>query len=836
MTPPKNIREKIAARMIHIVAPTTILGMLLVTIVILLMGSHQYHRLIPASLTMIAMIPAYLCSLRGKPLLGAKILLWAVSIAIIIGMILNGGSRAPAYLATLSFVTIITIVYGARGGFYYALGTICIGLLFVYFEHSGWIATPPPPPVIYIVMILGICLFVQIVFISIPLKMMIQSLNKSQIQGQKLEKAINEKQTTQKFLKSVLDKTPNIIFRLDVEGKLIFINNAIHRYGVTPEYFLNKKIDEFIHPDDKKKITRLIADPELKDKNSKKIELRIFAEIDFSQPFNSKHSQKKWRTFVVEFEDIYSFDSLSHKTYIGVQGIARDISRSKLFKEQINRMAVIIEQVADAVIITDTEGIIQYVNPKFESDIGYSKEEIHGEKISILSSKKHDRKFYTELWTEIKKGHVWNGKIWNQKKDGDLILHDVSITPILNADNKIIEFATIHRNITDQHWFEDRMRQSQKMEAIGTLAGGVAHDFNNILGAIIGYAELTQYDLEDGDPAKKSVNQILQAGHRAKDLVKQILLFSRQTKQEMVPVKITILVKEVVKLLKATLPSTIKIELDFRTETNLVMADPGQIHQILMNLCTNASHALGDLDGKITIRLDQFSLNQNATHIYPELSAGNYLKLQVIDTGPGISPEVIDNIFDPFFTTKTRGEGTGLGLSVVHGILENHNGTIRVFSELGKGTRFDVFLPVLEPDQIYPVKSDNIIDTGDDHILFVDDEVQLVEIGKKYLERQGYEVTSALNGQRAWEIFSKDPDKFDMVITDKTMPKMNGLELSKHIYSLRPETPILLCTGFSEAITTEQAKVIGIQQILNKPMVASELVKAIKTAKTSRRG
>ncbi len=828
MIPPRKIREEIADRMIRIVAPTTTLGMLLVTVIILLMGSQQYLRLIPASLTIVVMAPAWLCVKKGKPLLGAKILLIFVSVAIIIGMILNGGSRAPAYLSTMSFITIVTIVYGVRTGFFYALGTISIGLLFAYLEHSGIIPKAVPPPVIYIVMILGVCLFVQIVFISIPLKMMLIALDKSQIQGQELEKAIHEKQDSQTFLQSILDKTPDIIFRVDTKGKIIFINNAVRQYGLTPDVFLDKKIINYIHPEDRIKAEKAFENPGTKDRPPRSLELRVFSDIKHSIASDRKKLQKGWRIFSTELEDIYFDETISRKNYAGIQGIAKDISRAKYLEKQSNRLAVIVEQAADAIIITDTEGIVRYVNPKFESEIGYLKSEIIGETISVLSSDKHERGFYTELWTDIKKGNVWNGKIWNKKKNGNLILHDVSISPILNAEDKIIEFATIHRDITDQQKLEDRMRQSQKMEAIGTLAGGVAHDFNNILGAIIGYAELAQYDLEDENPAKESVHQILQAGQRAKDLAKQILLFSRRTEQEMVPVKITILIKEVVTLLMATLPSTIKIDLDFQSENRVVLANPGQIHQVLMNLCTNAAQALGDMNGKITIKLDQFVLDQEVTLIYPELPIGNYLKLQVIDTGSGISSNDIDKIFDPFFTTKSRGEGTGLGLSVVHGILENHHGTIRVSSKLDMGTTFDIYLPILESDTLYSTKSEVVINKGDGQILFVDDEASLVEIGKKLLERHGYNVTPAFDGQEAWKIFSKNPDRFDVIITDKTMPKMTGIELSKQIHSIRPKIPILLSTGFSEEITIDQANTIGIRQILNKPVISSELLTAIQ--------
>jgi PAS domain S-box-containing protein len=828
MIPPQKIREEIADRMVRIVAPTITLGMLLITVIILLLGSNQYLRLIPASMTMIAMIPIYLITLKGRPLLGAKILLGFVSIAIIIGMYLNGGARAPAYLATLSFVSIITIVYSARGGFFYGLGTVGLGLLFIYLEKLGITRPADPAPLIYIVMILGVCLFGQIVFISIPIKMLNAALNKSSTQGQELEKAIQERKNAQQFLRSVLDTTPDIILRLTSQGNITFINNAVSRYGFSSDSFLEKNIFDYIHPGDYQKLEQILIPPVDGSRHTRTAELRFSGQSPDSAASDKTNLPRKWSTFLVEIEDIYLKDPQGLDIPNGVQGIARDISRSKINEAQLSRLAVVVEQAVDAVAITDTKGIIKYVNPKFESDMGYSQDEIIRKPINILASEKHDREFFTQMWQDIKGGKVWSGKVWNKKKDNTLILHDVSISPVLDADNKIVEFATIHRDITEQQNLEDRLRQSQKMEAIGTLAGGVAHDFNNILGAILGYADLALHDLKDDHPANPSVQQIMQAGQRAKELVRQILLFSRRTDQEMTPVRLSLIVQEVAKLLEATLPAGISIKLDLTAPRAMVMADPGQMHQILMNLCTNASHAIGNSKGRITIRLESFSIKNQDLQQFPELTSGNFIKLQVIDTGHGIPQEIIDNIFDPFFTTKSRDEGTGLGLSVVHGILENHHGTIRVSSELGKGTQFDLFLPLLESDDHYPVQILPSTDRKEAHILFVDDEKALVDVGKKSLQRNGYKVTVAVNGREAWELFSAEPDRFDLVVTDKAMPEMNGIELARRIREKQPDTPVILCTGFSESITEEQARTIGIQKILNKPVISSELICAIE--------
>ncbi len=829
MIPPKNIRYDIANRMIRIVAPATVCGMLLITVVIILMGSRQYSRLIPAGLTLIFIIPSWILASRGKALAGAKVLLTSVNIAILIGIILNGGPQAPAYIATVSFATIFTILYGALGGFLYALGTISIGFVSLYMQSIGILSVVPPPPAIYIVFIIGICLFVQIVFVSIPVRMMLLALDKSKRQGAELNTAVNEQKTSQSLLESILDKTPDIIFRLDNKGNITFINNAVRRYNLIPESVLGNPIFDYIHPDDIITAQDNLINLDSKNRGERAIEVRVLGNRKMGQSFSKKRSNTKklsndnWATFNVEIDDIYSEKSEPSGNPIGIQGIARDISRIKHFEKQSTQLAVVVEQADDVVIITDIEGTIQYVNSKFVASIGYSKKEIIGKKISVLSSLKHDRVFYTNLWTDIKNGNVWNGRIWHRKKDGGTILHDTSIFPIFDSNNNITEFATIHRDMTQQEKFDERIRQSQKMEAIGTLAGGVAHDFNNILGAIIGYAELSQYDLKENDPVKGSIDQILKASHRAKDLVKQILLFSRQSKQEMIPVKISHLIKEVVKLLNATLPSTIKIEFNFSATSDLILANSGQIHQIIMNLCTNAAHAMDNDKGTIILSTDQFRLDQDSVALFPELSIGQYLRLQVKDNGCGIPLDIIDKIFDPFFTTKTRDEGTGLGLSVVHGIIESHKGTIRVVSDPGNGSTFDLFLPVLETEELSSSPHKLVLHGGKEHILFVDDELALVEVNKKILKNLGYLVTSFLDSMEAWETFQKNPDQFDLVITDKTMPQMTGLELAKKIHGTRADIPIILCTGFGKDLTLQEVNEIGIREILNKPVNSKEI-------------
>jgi CheY-like chemotaxis protein len=366
------------------------------------------------------------------------------------------------------------------------------------------------------------------------------------------------------------------------------------------------------------------------------------------------------------------------------------------------------------------------------------------------------------------------------------------------------------------------------MEAIGTLAGGIAHDFNNILSAVIGYTEIALADVPDGTSQHRNLQEVLKAGSRARDLVKQILTFSRQTEQELKPVQIDQIVRETIKLLRASLPTTVKISQDIQSDS-AVLADSTQIHQVIMNLCTNAAHAMRAKGGRLTIDLSDVVLGGSFLEQHPYLSPGVYIKLRVIDTGHGMKKVTLDRIFDPFFTTKERGEGTGMGLAVVLGIVKSHGGTITVESEEGKGSTFNVFLPVILREIDHEVRTNEPIPTGTERILFIDDEKSLVDLGQQILERLGYRVTIRTSSVEALELFIEQPDKFDLIITDMTMPNMTGDELAGKLMNIRADIPVILCTGYSERISKERAHDLGIKEFILKPIVMRELAKTVRS-------
>jgi PAS domain S-box-containing protein len=379
----------------------------------------------------------------------------------------------------------------------------------------------------------------------------------------------------------------------------------------------------------------------------------------------------------------------------------------------------------------------------------------------------------------------------------------------------------------EQKKMEMQLQQAYRMEAIGTLAGGIAHDFNNILAAIIGYTEIAISDVERNTSVHNSLSAVLKAGDRAKNLVNQILTFSRQTEQESKPVQLKRITNDVLKLLRASIPATIEIRSYLRSES-AIMADPTQIHQIVMNLGTNASYAMRDKGGLLEIRLDDVQFGKEDAAKHHELRPGSYVKLTLSDTGEGMEHHVMERIFDPFFTTKEKGHGTGMGLSVVHGIVKSGGGSISVQSESGKGTCFEILFPIIEIAPEPDLTAEESIPKGTERILFIDDENAIADLTKRQLESLGYQVTTRTDPIEALEVFKLQPDRFDMVITDMTMPKMTGKELSENLLRIKPSLPVILCTGFSASMDESRAAAIGIKALIFKPILKRDIAQAIR--------
>ena len=395
-------------------------------------------------------------------------------------------------------------------------------------------------------------------------------------------------------------------------------------------------------------------------------------------------------------------------------------------------------------------------------------------------------------------------------------------------NGKTVKLIGIFHDITEIKDIETQLRQSHKMESIGTITGGIAHDFNNILGIILGNTELALDDVPEWNPAHSNLEEIKTAGLRATNIVRQLLSFSRKTDQKLEPIEIALVIKDALNFLRSTIPTTIDIEQDIQITNETILADPTQINQIIMNLCINASHAMEETGGAIKVIEKKVSLDNTSAKAYPELSPGEHIMIQVSDTGKGVDPDIIDRIFDPYFTTKKVGKGSGMGLSVVHGIVKNHSGTITVDSNPGIGTRFSILFPLATEKPMAETKTSEELSKGNETILFVDDEISIIKMVQRMIERLGYKVETATTPQDALDRFLLNPDYFDMVITDMTMPQMTGVKLSEKLMEIRPGIPIIICTGHSALVDEEKAKELGLAEYVMKPINMQEISQSIR--------
>ena len=506
--------------------------------------------------------------------------------------------------------------------------------------------------------------------------------------------------------------------------------------------------------------------------------------------------------------------------------------------DSAQRLSIHIEHTPLGVVEWDLNFKVTQWNKSAENIFGYTKDEAIGKSGFELIIPNNIKNQVQSIWDDLinlKGGTESTNE--NVTKDGKVIICEWYNTPLLDHDGKGMGVASLVQDITERKQIEktksnleSQLRQAQKMEAIGTLAGGIAHDFNNILGPILGYAELLKGSLPPDSKALKHQHRILESALRAKDLVQQILLFSRQTGNELRPVQPHLGIKEALKLLRSSIPTTIEFRENIRSDCGAILADLTQLHQIVMNLCTNAYHAMRESGGILGITLSKIEIKQKDFAFEKlELTPGKYIKLEVSDTGHGMTQATVDKIFDPYFTTKPEGEGTGLGLSVVLGIVKSFNGQIKIYSEPGEGTTVNVYFPRLESGtDIIEGQEDEPIPTGTERILVVDDEEYILDMTKTMLEDFGYKVYEFISSRKALAEFQSDPNKFDLVITDMTMPHMTGLEMIKQVFAIRPKMPVILCTEFSAVITEEKAIAFGIKGFLTKPILKKEMAKTIR--------
>jgi len=534
-----------------------------------------------------------------------------------------------------------------------------------------------------------------------------------------------------------------------------------------------------------------------------------------------------------DLEEASQLEELTDDLANRIRALHSEALQKKVKEEQL-LLAKVIHQASEGIMTFDQDARVQYLNPAWEDICGVTAKDIVNSTLHESFCSRHNEDFYQAILHIIETGKTVTGEYLNTRENGSRYKIEANISTVMAEFSDDVRYVAVIRDVTYETELEDQLRTAQKMEAIATLAGGIAHDFNNILAAILNNTELVLDDLPKDDPLRDHLEVVYQAGGRGKSLVKQILTISRQNIRERKPVLVEVIVTECLNLLRATLPSTIEIRKKISENLGLVSADPSQIHQVILNICTNAADAMEEQNGGILeIDLEEVTVSSRYDDAHASLHPGSYLKLSIRDTGHGMEREILERIFDPFFTTKGLGKGTGLGLSVVHSIIKNHGGLLDVESTPGHGTVFHIYLPKIycaeEPAVVNNVLA---VANGQEKILFVDDEPALALAGKKMLEKLGYDVVAGTDSSAALETFLQQPDSFDLVITDQTMPHMTGEMLAREILKVRADMPIILCSGNGmsdhSGISMAKARALGIKEFMTKPYERCELSQLIR--------
>lgn len=640
----------------------------------------------------------------------------------------------------------------------------------------------------------------------------LKDTNKKLIEEIEVRKnAENSYRESEERYKLLANNVTDVIWTRDMNLNLTYISPSIlNQQGYTVKEAKDRTLEESWTPDSLKR-ARKVFEEELEIEKSQQGDLLRSRTIEVEA--KCKDGSTKWT------EGKMSFLRNREGKPIGIIGVTRDISDRKQAEEALRnseeKYKNLVENIKEVIYTLDKNGVITYISPAIRTVLGYDSSEIIGRSFTeFIYSEDLPRQ--KERFKKVLSGPIGPDEYRLLSKSGEIRWVHTSSMPILE-ENQTIGLRGVLSDITESKRLEFQLQQARKMESFGTLAGGIAHDFNNILGIIIGNTELAMDDLPKWNPAYLNLEEVLKASSRAKDVVRQLLSFTRRTNLEKKPVNIGLIIQESLKLLRASIPTSIELRQNIPKDINTILANSTQINQILINLSTNAHHAM-PYGGILEISLKNVALDEEKAAQYPDLTPGQYVNLKVSDTGQGISAKEMHRIFDPYFTTKDIGKGSGMGLSVVHGIVKSHEGSISVESQYGQGTTFSIFFPVVEKQAVMETETVEELPTGNEKILFVDDEKSILYSGRMSLERLGYQVEVRPNPVQALELFRANPDQFDLVITDMTMPKMTGDQLVQEILKIRPDMPIIISTGFHENINEEKAKQIGIRQYIEKPL------------------
>ncbi len=624
-------------------------------------------------------------------------------------------------------------------------------------------------------------------------------------------------QEREKRYRAIMENAYDLIAEVDGSATFLYVSpNFAEVLGYAPPDLLGHNIFSFVHPEDQVMVMKEFTE-----------NMRVSG-IGRSV-YRYRHHNGAYRWFE-------STGRVFHTALGEVRGaiVSRDITDRKQAENALQEMNVALTHAMPGIALMAADGRYIQVNEAYASLLGYSPEELLGLSWKV-SVHLEDHMTALAAFKVMETNGLAEFEARAIRKDGSEFFKQVVMARGINPASEIGQYHCFMRDVTERKQMETALRerdqklqQVQKMEAIGTLAGGIAHDFNNILGAILGYSELAMAQAKKEPRLLSYLQEVLTAGQRAKELVKQILAFSRRSDHERQAVDLHSIVKEALRMVRATLPTTIEIRSSVDVDSAVIFADSTQMHQVIMNLCANAEQAMREQGGILNVTLTSAEITETLNQQFPELKSGRYLELSIQDSGQGMTDEVLERIFEPFFTTKGLGEGTGLGLAVVHGIIVGHGGHISVSSVIGKGTTFRVLLPQLDVE--LPPQSAETGDwpSGAGRVLFIDDEEVLARWGEQVLTHLGYTVVTKTNPHEAIDLVRGQPDQFDVVVTDQTMPTMNGETLAKTLQEIRRNLPIVLCTGFSHTMSEKKAKELGLKGFLMKPVNGAVLAKTLK--------